>query len=107
MSTEETNYQEEYEKVKEELETLKTRYFKAREEGIKRENYAALLSGNKTMKVYRKLQVKAGHGDPFIKLRPHLSQAEAEILYNIDNQYYKNENLVLRGWSYDLCGLLS
>ncbi len=104
--SEEFNYQEEYEKVKEELETLKARYFKAREEGMRRGSYAALLSGNKAMMLYRKLQGKAGHGDPFARLRPQLSRAEAGILFNIDNCYYKNDNLVLRGWSYDQCGLL-
>ena len=87
--------------LKEEMETLKERYYKARNEGIKRGSYAALLSGNKAMMAYRKLSVKAGRDDPFAKLRPMLSQAEAGILYNIDNRYYKGDHLVIRGWSYE------
>ena len=97
MSQDTINYKEEYEKLKEEMETLKERYYKARNEGIKRGSYAALLSGNKAMMAYRKLSVKAGREDPFSKLRPVLSQAEAGILYNIDNRYYKGDHLVIRG----------
>ena len=87
MSTDTINYKEEYEKLKEEMITLQERYFKARDEGIRRGSYAALLSGNKAMMAYRKLSVKAGRDDPFERLRPRLSQAEAGILYNIDNRY--------------------
>ena len=47
MSTDTINYKEEYEKLKEEMITLQERYFKARDEGIRRGSYAALLSGNK------------------------------------------------------------
>ena len=87
MSTDTINYKEKYEELKEEFLTLQGRYFKAREEGIRRGSYAALLSGNKAMMAYRKLSVKAGRDDPFDKLRPRLSQAEAGMLYNIDNRY--------------------
>ena len=107
MSTDTINYKEEYEKLKEEMITLQERYFKARDEGIRRGSYAALLSGNKAMMAYRKLSVKAGRDDPFERLRPRLSQAEAGILYNIDNRYYKGDHLVIRGWSYEHGGLLT
>ena len=60
MSTDTINYKEEYEKLREEMITLQERYFKARDEGIRRGSYAALLSGNKAMMAYRKLSVKAG-----------------------------------------------
>ena len=106
MSTDTINYKEEYEKLKEEMITLQERYFKARDEGIRRGSYAALLSGNKAMMAYRKLSVKAGRDDPFERLRPRLSQAEAGILYNIDNRYYKGDHLVIRGWSYEHGGLI-
>ena len=106
MSTDVIDYKEKYEKLKEEMETLQQRSFKARDEGIRRGSYAALLSGNKAMKAYRKLSVKAGREDPFDKLRPRLSQAEAGILYNIDNRYYKGDHLVIRGWSYEHGGLI-
>ena len=104
--TDEMNYKEEYEELKKELETLKARYFKAREEAISRQDYAAALASNKLIRAYRKASKAAGREDPFKRLRPEVTQAEAGILFNIDSRTYKNEKLVLRGWSYDQCGLL-
>ena len=92
--TDEMNYKEEYEKVHEELETLKARYFKAREEAIRRQDYAAVLSSNKLIRAYRKASTAAGREDPFKRLRPEVTQAEAGILFNIDSALIK-----MKSWS--------
>lgn len=102
----EKNYQEEYEQLKKDFDALHKRYVAARQAAIDRSEMAARLAANKTMVVYRKAQVKAGKGDPFTQLRPLLTTAEAKIICNIDHIAYRRGDVVIRGWAFDLQGVV-
>ena len=82
------------------------KYENARNTAIEKAHLAATLSSNKTMRAYRKMMLHAGKGDPFTQLRPQLTQAEAKILSNIDSVTYRKGHLVVRGWAYDLNGIV-
>ncbi|HUM83174.1 MAG TPA: glycosyltransferase family 2 protein [Lachnospiraceae bacterium] len=97
---------EKYQKLKKEFDDMHDKYVAARDAAIKHAELAAALSGNKAMRLYRKAQVKSGKDDPFEMLRPRLSQAESGIVSNIDSVSYKKGDIAIRGWAFDMKGVV-
>ncbi len=98
------DYKQEYQKLKEDYDQLYKKYVAARKTAISRGEQTAALASNKMIRLYRKYQVKTGKNDPFESLRPQLTQAEAEIVSNIDSVVYRKGDIVIRGWAFDLKG---
>ncbi len=90
------NLQLENEALRKQVETLRAL-------AIDQQEKSARLASEPMMKTVRALYRKMKKGDPFLTLRPMLNNTEHEtsLQINMDNQFYYNGKLYLRGWAFD------
>ena len=93
------------EALKEENRRLRERCDALYEACLKKNGMITEIAATKSMVLHRKAMVKTGKGDFLTMLRPVLSQAEAQLFCHIDTVSYRGNELVIRGWAYDLDNL--
>ena len=102
----EERLKQQYDELKARYDELEKRYSDLRSLTVSREQKAALIASSRPVMAYRKSRTLAGKVDPLNVLRP-LGDAESTgIRVNLDGVSYRKEELVIRGWTYDLHGYL-
>lgn len=102
----EETMREDYEELLSRYDELLKRYGDLRALTIEREQKAALIASQKTMIAYRKSRTLGGKKDPLEVLRPRGDGESLGIRVNLDGLSYRKDELVLRGWAYDIKGFI-